>query len=121
MNPEPGWHPLRILVTMVGVGDDLKRVDTIEYKRGLWLVPSWIEHSTEGYRSPARIIRIDLLQHQPAPEGYRANLVLNAPIPKPVFDGAAHTLEGVEYEVAERPDIRYPLSADPPLPPSSLH
>ena len=56
---------MNIWRTMVGSDTgDILVCDTIEYKGGLWVVPEWRENTGEGWKTPVRIIRIDLLPHQ---------------------------------------------------------
>jgi hypothetical protein len=81
-------------------------VDTIGYQGKMWLVPEWLDSPREGWRMPARIICLDALPHQKSPGG-PADFVLNAGIPKAVFDGQSQPEQEICYEVIERPDIKF--------------
>jgi len=82
-------------------------VDTIEYKDMMWLVAIWNEIPEAGLTMPARIICLDVLPHQRIESGDPADFVVNAPLPKSVFDGEIpKQIEGLELVVIENPDIR---------------
>jgi hypothetical protein len=102
---------MKILKTMMFFSDcdegTIYKVDTIEYQGKRWLVPEWLDNAREGWRSPARIICIDLLKHQNSPGG-PADFVLNDGIPKAVFDGQIPPQSEGFYVVIERPDIKFP-------------
>jgi hypothetical protein len=99
---------MQIQKATVIIQDDacaIYEMDVIEYQGEPWLVPEWLQNTKEGWMSPVRIVRMLGLQfqHRPGSLGY----VVNAPIPKAVFDGGPSPEEG-RYEVIERPDIRIP-------------
>lgn len=100
-----------MLKTAVGSDDGaIYTVDTIEFEGGLWLVPAWLEAPTEGWRTPARIVRIDTHPHQRLDEPFGPhNVVLNVPVPKAVLDGRVRPTKGAKFEVRDRPALRLPL------------
>lgn len=98
---------LKIYKTMLFFSDDTQgniyKVDTIEYKGKFWLVPEWIDMPQEGLTMPARIILLDILNHQNTIGSAIGDFVLSDGIPKAVFDGKQ---SGGQYVVIERPDIQ---------------
>jgi hypothetical protein len=78
-------------------------MDVIEYQGEPWLVPEWLQNTEEGWMTPVRIIRMRGLQFQRRGSGL--GYLVNAPVPKAVFDGNPSPEEG-RYEIVERPDIR---------------
>jgi hypothetical protein len=84
------------------------KVDTIEYEGKMWLVPEWLDSPKSGWQMPARIICLDGLHYQKA-DGKEVDFVLNAGIPKSVFDGTQIPL-GDRYVVLERPGIQFPTT-----------
>ncbi len=91
------------------VGAGIFLIDTIEYDGKMWLVPDWLEAPSEGWKTPARIILLDSLYHQPFPSGSRYDFLLKLPMPKDVFEGRIpKELEG-EFVVKERPDVKFPI------------
>lgn len=85
----------------------LYQVDTIEYQGKMWLVPEWLDNPLAGLRKPTRIILLDVLPHQQSPGG-PTDFVLNAGIPKSVFDGQIPTQPEDLFVVIEGPDILFP-------------
>jgi hypothetical protein len=84
---------------------DIFEMDTIEHEGKKWLVPEWLEAPTLGWKKPARIICLDKLAYQKAPEGFGARFVLNNPIPKAVLNGEIPIQLISLYLVIERPEI----------------
>ena len=85
----------------------LYRIDTIRHEGKLWLVPEWFDNPKAGWRKPVRIVCMNGLPHQETPGG-PTDFVLNAGIPKSVFDDPAQPQSESGYLVIERPDIRFP-------------
>jgi hypothetical protein len=111
---------MKIYCTMAPISGDpeletkIHQIDTIEYEGGLWLVPEWLEAPTEGWKKPARIVRMDSLPHSPMPDTYPADFLLNGPIPKAVLDGQIPRGKEALYDVIEGPDIKFDI-------PSGIH
>jgi hypothetical protein len=81
------------------------KMDTIEYKGKMWLVPEWTVDRLEGLTKPTRIICLDSLQHQKTPGG-PADFVLNNGIPKSVVDTGQTPPRSEDWLVViENPDI----------------
>jgi hypothetical protein len=95
----------KAMVAIKDAGESgLYEMDVIEYEGEPWLVPEWLQHTEEGWMAPIRIIRMFGLQFQ---QGAWTDYLINAPIPKAVFDGDPSPEDG-RYEIVERPDIRIP-------------
>jgi hypothetical protein len=78
----------------------------IEHEGSLWRVPEWVKSQDGTQKRPARIIRLDQLQHQRGPDLHdRYNVVVNEPIPKAVLDGDVTQQGGRSYDVREMPNI----------------
>jgi hypothetical protein len=90
----------------------VKLIDTIEHEGKFWLVPDWIEKPLEGWKSPERIILLDVLPHQKVPPGspIPADFVLGYPRPTASFaNGQTPIQSTAEPVVIESPDIRVPI------------
>ncbi len=99
---------MRILKTLVLVGPnsgEMMEADTIEHEGKLWLVPTWIVSQDRQWLMPARIIRMDVLDHKPM-HSHGVDYLLTSAIPKEVLSGQSHSESGVDYEVIESPPIR---------------
>jgi len=101
---------MKVYTTTVSLGDGLYEFDTIEYEGGRWLVPQWLDSGSEGWSTPERIIRVDLLPggKSGASSGASsgADFLLRDPLPKALLSGQIPPeLEG-RVVVIERPDIR---------------
>lgn len=84
----------------------LHRVDTIWHEQRRWLVPSWTEHPTGEWRSPARIIYPEKGLYLPM--SVEADFLLSeSHIPKSVFDGHTKPPPENPFIVIEAPDIRW--------------
>jgi hypothetical protein len=102
---------MKILKVLVGLDDGtIVKVDAIEYEGGLWLVPQWLDVPAQRVTKPARLIRMDVLQHQRMPPTYKADFVLNAGMPKALFDCSAPLKSALGYEVRELPEISLPAA-----------
>ncbi len=100
---------MKILKTLVGSDDSqLRTCDTIEHEGGLWLVPRWNVAPTEGWRKPARIIRMDTLPHQEMSEAWEQDFSLQYPIPKAVLFCQTPPEEAHGFDVIDQPDIMFP-------------
>lgn len=84
-------------------------IDTIEYDGKLWLVPEWLEAPTEGWKTPARIILLDSLDHQTESSGVPADYLLKSPMPRDVFEGRIPKGSEGEFVVIERPGVKIPI------------
>ena len=89
--------------------NDIFQIDTIEYDGKWWLVPHWLEAPSEGWKTPARIILLDSLDHQAAPADFEADFVLKSPMPRDVFEGRIPKKSKGEFVVIERPDVKIPI------------
>ena len=100
---------MRIFKALVHMIDDgsLGECDVIEYQGRKWLVPSWIESPSEGLTMPKRIIPLDSFAHQEMAPGnpYGVDLVLNAPLPRELFDEEIPQELATRVGAVERPDI----------------
>jgi hypothetical protein len=106
---DPRDYPRRLIVVMCIQDDNgIYEQDAIEYEGEIWLVPEWLDHKSGEHCIPARIIRLEGLRHQPAPNGFDAEWVLNDPMPKDVLDGHVPSELADKYVVIEMPDIRFP-------------
>ena len=101
----------KVLKTLVSFSDYnngvIYRVDTIEYAGRTWLVPGWVDNPKEGWRTPERIICLDVLAHQKTPGGL-ADFLLCSGTPKAVFEGQIPPEDTNQYIIIEKPDIRFP-------------
>jgi hypothetical protein len=102
---------VKILKTLVSNDSDgdLVICDTIRHEGKLWLVPYWYENIAKGYKFPARIIRMDALRFQNAPDGYPFDFVLSDPLPKQLLNHLIPVAKDSPYEVVDGPKIRLPL------------
>lgn len=107
---------MKILQTFVATSGDVEtqgtifKMDTIEHEGKLWLVPQWLENREEGWMTPARIILLDVLQHEDIRDSkLPADYNLNYPIPKAVLDGKTEEQSATEYVVVELPGIKVPI------------
>ncbi len=97
------------LISFEGGSGKIFEIDTIEYDGKMWLVPRWLEAPSEGWKTPARIILLDSLDHQAAPAGFEADFLLKLPMPKDVFEGRTPKRSEGEFVVIERPDVKIPI------------
>lgn len=80
--------------------------DTITFEAAIWIVPMWLEVPTQGWKRPARIVRISGFRRQKTPAGFPAPWLLGVSIPRAVLDGLSQSSGDVRFEVREEPDIR---------------
>lgn len=81
-------------------------LQAIKREDGLWLIPSWLENPSEGWKIPERIIRVDPSEYEELGGDYPAEYHTKHPVPRAVLNGQSRTVEGISYDVVERPDIR---------------
>lgn len=99
---------MRIFKTVVSDGKTLWPVDTIEHEGGLWLVPVWLEAPNEGWKKPARIIRMDILPHKKLGPPQPWDFHLLDQVPKGILDGTTPSKEARGYVVIDLPEIQRP-------------
>jgi hypothetical protein len=104
----PAVKIYKTLVALANEGGDIFTADTIKHEGKMWLVPTWLENPTEGYKIPERIVCLDTLQHQRTPEA-QEDFCINVPIPRTVLYGPAPSLPAHGYVVKFRPDVRIPI------------
>jgi len=99
---------LKALITVKDGDGSLFAADLIRHEGKLWIVPTWLENPTEGYKVPERIICLDMIRHQrwDAPP---VSSVVNEQIPKAVMYGPGPLPPGNGYLVVLNPDIRVPI------------
>lgn len=101
---------MKILKIMVPFSDcgELAKLDAIEYKGGIWLVPMWLDNQTLRERKPLRIIRVDKLGLQPSQNlGFGDYIAPAMTIPKALIEGRSQPVAPIE--VVESPDISFPI------------
>jgi hypothetical protein len=81
---------MSVLLTQIEIREGLTthtgNMDTLSYKGGLWLVPTWKPAKTEGMRAPQRLVRPQLIAFQPAaPSHPGADYFLSCLVPKSVL------------------------------------
>lgn len=98
----------KIYKALVANSEGLYSIDVIEFEGGLWLVPEWIDHITEGWTSPARIIRMDTLPYQRDTGLTDTDFVVNVTIPTELLDGKdpQSVKTDFPFEVRDLPEIR---------------
>jgi hypothetical protein len=101
--------PPRRLTVAIASGTKIYESDAIEFEGQFWLVSSWLEAPALGYEIPERIVLMETLRYQRAPQNFSCELVLNDPIPTEVLDGIATPEIADKFVVREAPDIRFPL------------
>jgi hypothetical protein len=99
----------RIYKARVIFGREFCLCDAIEHEGKLWLVPKWLEKRSEGWRSPARIIRFDNLEHTASVGSPGRDYLVHDQLPSTllVFDGRPAIAPSIE--VVEAPLIRFAL------------
>lgn len=80
-------------------------VDAIKRKGTYWLVPHWVATLPGAKQTPVRLVGIEKFPHQLTPQHPRADLVLNSPIPRAVFEGRVPPTKASGLVVIETPDI----------------
>lgn len=81
-------------------------MDVIEYRDIAWLVPTWLEAPSAGYKTPERIVRLDAFPHQVTPGSPFGDFLLTQPLPKGVFFDPAPLKEAHWLSFEMSPDIR---------------
>lgn len=112
--PDPNGPPVEpdepvVYRTVVGLGSSILTVDTIKVGGHFWLVPTWLEHPTENWKMPERIVLLDWLQHQPMGGSKtvgQAQFLVNEPVPKSLFDDARPSSKDPRHVVHLQPNIR---------------
>jgi hypothetical protein len=103
--------------SQVGVGSGggaIQGCDAIKYDGKLWLVPQWLDEPGRGTTKTRRIIRIDLLPHQPMTNpSFGLDFILNGPLPKTVLDGVATPEQAAQYGIVELPEIEISMPQSP--------
>ena len=97
---------MKVLKTFVAVGNEVHKVDTIEWQGKFWLVPLWVEAKDLGLQRPVRIISLSDLAHQKGGPG--ADFVLTDPLPKEFFDLAGPSAQEGRFVVVEKPELTMP-------------
>ena len=104
---------MKILTAMVAFENPgsgtIYKADVIEREGKHWLVPEWLENLQEGWRSPLRIVLLDVLPHQVTTGSAFGDFVLTSPIRRDIFDGKVPASADPRYVVVEGPDSRFPL------------
>lgn len=101
----------RIQSTMVSIGGDIHRIDTIMLDDCLWLVPNWIDNFEEKYSVPERIIRLSPFELEATAER-AADFILHRPLPVSLLFGQPTKAQLEEYEIRFRPDIKFIIPLD---------
>jgi hypothetical protein len=100
---------MKVLKTMLFLSGTGKAVmfkaDTIEYENKFWIVPTWLEAPSEGWKTPERIVCLNSLPHQKSSFG-DADFLVNNPIPKDILYGQIPTQLKDKYVVIMHPDIK---------------
>ena len=89
------------LIAVIGGG--LVSMDVIEHEGQPWLVPSWLEHPTEGLQTPERMILLATIPHQSQPIGRGTRYVLNVELPRALLDPLCPWTGGPPFVVVDRP------------------
>ncbi|TXC68168.1 hypothetical protein FSZ31_10735 [Sphingorhabdus soli] len=64
-------------------GNKIFKCDVVRHEGDLWLVPEWLDNTSEGWSKPARIIRLP----HPRQESGKGRYTIQRPIPKWYLDG----------------------------------
>ena len=82
------------------------KCDVVMHEGQPWLVARWLHNATTGESQPIRLIPLRRLKHQATPGGKFGDYVVNAPIPKSLFDASPISVElANEFGVLHSPDI----------------
>ena len=84
-----------------GLGGAIYKMDVIEHDGHFWLVPRWIDKQDEPTTRPERIVLLDTIPHKRTKDQF----VVEAPVPRYVFEGAVPPGEAAQYVVILQPDI----------------
>jgi hypothetical protein len=89
----------------------LNTAEVIHHDAALWLVPAWL-HSPDGrWKMPERIIPLASIPYEPTP-GRQADFRCDVPIPKALFQTPLRRELVRQFQVREKPDIKFPLTED---------
>lgn len=104
---------MTVFKTMISLEGEAKfyQMDTIEHEGKMWLVPCWLEASSEGWKTPERIICLDDLPHQKGSSDILADFILNDPLPIFVLSGQIPKDSNYSSIVIMRPGIRIPITS----------
>lgn len=98
---------MKILKALVSFEDDngLYHSDAIERDGTYWLVPHWVGTQPGAKQTPVRLVGLVKFPFQLTPGNPMADLVLNMPIPRGVYDGRVPPSETSGLVVIETPDL----------------
>ena len=101
---------LKALIALADEDGSIFMADVIRHGGKLWIVPTWIETPSEGYKTPERIVCLDSLQHQQATRGTsQVDLFVSDPIPRAVLYGPDPPPRSGVFRVVLRPKVRFPI------------
>lgn len=103
---------MKIFKVLVQIAEDgsFGTCDAIEYNKRIWLVPQWLESSTQAATRPRRLIPLDIFEHQKLSpsNAYGADYSLRDPMPKQIFGEKISEQLATLFQVVELPDIEIP-------------
>ena len=76
-------------------------------------MPLWLDDTTQGVTTPARIIRFDSLRHQDIRGSGIADYVLNVSVPEELFDQKPVKQPMPGFEFIEMPAVTLPAGTKP--------
>lgn len=79
--------------------------DAIRHEGRLWLVPGWNEISSKAVSKPIRLIPVTESGFQMIPNNPQADLIVNAGLPRQLFEPEVPTELRNRFQVVENPDI----------------
>jgi hypothetical protein len=101
---------LKALVAIADGDGSLFAADVIRHGGKHWIVPTWIEAPSKGYKSPERVVCLDPLRHQKGRFGNPpVDFFVNDPLPNSVLYGPDPPARQGEYRVVLRPKVRFPI------------
>jgi hypothetical protein len=89
-----------------GTGGSVSSMDVIEHKDYFWLVPEWLDYTSQGVSKPVRIVSLKTIPHEKSVGD--PGFVVSGPVPKSVFEGQIPPGQEQLYIVIESPDIVVP-------------
>jgi hypothetical protein len=89
--------------------DEIRILDGIESEGHYWLVPQWIEDTTQQRRKPARVIRLDGLKPLVRQPGDDCDFFVPQPMSKALLYGVAPPEEAQRYVILDSPDLTFAL------------
>lgn len=85
-------------------------VDTIAHEGSLWLVPSWLEFTSHGWKKPRRMILLSALPRLVVQTCDGEDfIVLEAPISKAILNCSASPSNTEATIIYDYPDVRVPI------------